>query len=272
MNQNSPWLIRGVMIRVMVVLVFHLILLGLVVSGYHAIAVMITLLSVGLWAASVFWLDFPRRATVVHRLSHRTEVLLTFDDGPHPEQTPLLLDALQHHGVKAVFFVIGDQVKKHPELVRRMIDEGHLLGNHTMSHPVASFWIAGPARIFSEIFRCQDAIAAVANLRPPLFRAPVGHFAFFLKPVLRYFGMVCCAWSHRAFDGVDCDVARASARCLKSVKAGDILVMHESNPHIVALLDAVMVGLQQRGLSSFRDLQYDQIIVERSTLVKRADF
>lgn len=271
MKTRSLWLIPGVFARTLVLVLFHIILFGLIYAGYLPYAIVLTLLTVGMWACSVFWLGFPRGASVLHRIRYSEEILLTFDDGPHPQHTPQLLDALQRHGVKAVFFLIGNHAKNHPQLVKRMVNEGHLLGNHTMTHPVASFWIAGPQRIFSEIQECEKILTAITGQPSQLFRPPVGHYAFFLPPLLRSFGMVCCLWQRRAFDGVDCHVARNCARLMNGVKPGDILVMHESNPNIVALLDEVMAELQQRGLKSFRDLQHDQVVVKRSALVERAD-
>ena len=267
MKQSSPLLIPGVLSRVVMLSAFHFILLGLLISGHYHVAMAWILVGVGLWAISVFWLGFPRKQDVMHRLPQCEEVLLTFDDGPHPEQTPILLDALKRHDVKAVFFVIGNHVKNHPDLVKRIIDEGHLIGNHTMTHPVASFWTAGPWKIFTEILHCQEAIALVTNHQALMFRPPVGHYAFFLTPLLRHFGMICCAWSRRAMDGVDCDVTRSSARLLRSIQAGEILVMHESNPNVVELLEAVITGLNERGLKSFSNLQHDQIIIKRRPFI-----
>ena len=266
MKTRPLWLIPGVLIRIVAMIAYHIIFFALIATGHHTLALIWALVCVGYWAVSVFWLGFPRRE-VIHRLPQREEVMLTFDDGPHPQLTPLLLDALHRHGVKAVFFVIGDHVKQYPHLVKRIIEEGHLIGNHTMTHPVSSFWIAGPWRIDSEIQRCQEAVASVISQQVQLFRPPVGHYAFFLTPILRHLGMVCCAWNRRAFDGVDCDVARNCARLTGAVQAGDILVMHDCNPNIVALVDEVMAALKQRGLQSFSHLQHDQIIVERSPLV-----
>jgi peptidoglycan/xylan/chitin deacetylase (PgdA/CDA1 family) len=260
-------LIPGVLMRIVALIAVHLIMLGLIAAGHYFLAFAWALVSVGPWAVSVFWLGCPRGTGVIHRLPQCEEVLLTFDDGPHPQQTPQLLDALKKHGVKAVFFVIGDHVKNHPALLKRIIDEGHLIGNHTMTHPVASFWIAGPWRIYSEIQRCQETITSLTGQQPQMFRPPVGHYAFFLTPLLRYLGLVCCAWSRRAFDGVDRDVERTCARLMHTIQPGDILVMHESNPNIVTLIHEVMDGLKQRGLKSFSDLQHDQIIVKRRPLI-----
>ena len=74
------------------------------------------------------------------------ELWLTIDDGPEPLQTPAVLDVLKSSGVRATFFVIGRKVRAHPDLCRRMIEEGHSVQNHTESHPAGTFWATLPAR------------------------------------------------------------------------------------------------------------------------------
>src|SRR5207248_7954216 len=76
----------------------------------------------------------PRRLLLIRGPKEDCTVCLTFDDGPHPDYTPRLLDILKEHGARATFFVIGANVERHPELVRRMIADGHAIGNHTYTH------------------------------------------------------------------------------------------------------------------------------------------
>ena len=120
-------------------------------------------------------------------------VYLTFDDGPIPESTPFLLETLRHYGVKATFFVVGENVQKHPDLFRQIIEDGHQVGNHTYHH-LGSFkhWAA---TYLIDTFKCQQAIVKLAptlqptpqplptreglgggsaGAVPPLFRPPHG--------------------------------------------------------------------------------------------------
>src|SRR6185369_797747 len=118
----------------------------------------------GLYAASAFgevrglhdWLV----PGAVWRTPH-PHVVLTFDDGPDPQRTPRLLDALARAGARAAFFVLGQQAQKHPDLVRRIVAEGHQLGNHSFSHP----WMLPMRRraIEDEIDRCQAALADITG-------------------------------------------------------------------------------------------------------------
>jgi hypothetical protein len=92
-------------------------------------------------------------------------VYLTFDDGPIPESTPFLLETLRHYGVKATFFVVGENVQKHPDLFRQIIDDGHQVGNHTYHH-LGSFkhWAA---TYLIDTFKCQQAIVKLAPTLQP---------------------------------------------------------------------------------------------------------
>jgi peptidoglycan-N-acetylglucosamine deacetylase len=106
-------------------------------------------------------------------VSQRT-VALTFDDGPGP-WTPLVLDVLQQAGVHATFFVIGQQVPTDPEMLRRVIASGNVLGNHTWSHPIPSAkagW--NSSRLMSELDKTRRAILAAVGLKPCVFRPPGG--------------------------------------------------------------------------------------------------
>ncbi len=191
-------------------------------------------------------------------------VLITLDDGPHPDDTPAILDLLDRHGVKAVFFLIGDKVREFPELVREIAARGHELGNHTMSHPQAVMWCLGPGRTRREITGCQRAIEEVAGVTPRWFRAPVGHSNYFTHPVTDELGMEVVAWSRRAFDTVETDVGRMTARLTEGAGDGDILLLHQGAPVSVELLGRVLERLSASGL-----LQHDEVVVEGGAAPQR---
>lgn len=174
-------------------------------------------------------------------------VWLTIDDGPDPQDTPRLLDALDNHGVKAVFFVIGEKAAAHPELVREIVRRGHELGNHTLSHPQATFWCAGPARTRREIEGCQRVLTEITGIKPRWFRAPVGHRNLFTHPIAAELGLEVMAWSCRGYDAVCKDADKAVARILTDVRDGGIVLMHEATPIALRVLDGVLDGLRQRG-------------------------
>lgn len=175
-------------------------------------------------------------------------VLITIDDGPDPNDTPKLLEILDRHQAKAVFFVIGEKVKKYPELARMIVERGHELGNHTMTHPQASFWSAGPWRTRREIAQCQQAIEETTGVKPRWFRAPVGHRTWSTHPITREQGMEVMAWSHRGYDAVRTDVPQILAQMLEGIGDGDILLMHEATPIAEEVMRGVLAGLEERGI------------------------
>ena len=100
-------------------------------------------------------------------------VALTFDDGPTPQSTPAVLDALDHAGAKATFFVVGQNVRAHPRLLADTHAAGHLIANHTQTHPRMGLW--GLRRYWRrELDACDDAIFDVIGQRPAFFRPPMG--------------------------------------------------------------------------------------------------
>lgn len=167
-------------------------------------------------------------------------ILITIDDGPDPHDTPVLLDLLDAHAIKAVFFMIGEKVRAHPELAREVVRRGHEIGNHTFSHPQASFWCAGPWRTYREIAGCQQAVLEITGTTPRWFRAPVGHRNLFTHPAAGLLGLRVMAWNRRGFDAVEKDAGRVLARILPDLSVGDIVLLHEATPIAGEVLKGVL--------------------------------
>ena len=200
-------------------------------------------LAAGLACAAYWaWVTFrPRSGGFGPVLTRSAEGrVLTIDDGPDPEDTPRLLDLLDLHDRKAVFFVIGDQVRRFPELAREIARRGHELGNHTMTHPQASMWGLGPWRTRREIVDCQRAIEEVTGTSPRWFRAPVGHRNLFTHPFAAELGLEVVAWTRRGFDTVERDLGKILAALYTDPRPDDVLLLHEGTPVAVDLLARVL--------------------------------
>ena len=176
---------------------------------------------------------------------------LTIDDGPNPKDTPLLLKSLDHHGIKATFFVIGQKAEAHPELIRQIYDAGHSIGNHTWSHPQASFWCKGPRATFQEIERCQKTIQAITGEAPTLFRAPVGHSNIFVHTALKRLNLKLVSWSSRGFDAVSTDIDSVNQKITDSMRPGAIILMHESTDIAPQVLQAIIAHAKAHGWKFF---------------------
>jgi peptidoglycan/xylan/chitin deacetylase (PgdA/CDA1 family) len=184
-------------------------------------------------------------------------VALTFDDGPDPEVTPGVLDALKQHGARATFFTIGRALEAHPEIARRAIAEGHELGNHSWRH---SGWqnFALPSQQLAEIERGERAIAAITgNGATPLYRAPHGVKSPPFVAAAHAKRLRVIAWSLHSRDTYAADPAAVAARVLRKIRPGDIVLLHDGHDtpgrHRAACAGAVpriLAGLRERGLAN----------------------
>jgi peptidoglycan-N-acetylglucosamine deacetylase len=192
-------------------------------------------LAVGLYTAGtlimLYLLFHPRNQWLV---ANRSQVdchdgpcvALTFDDGPSPSDTPKLLDILRDKKVTATFFVIGERAEQHPEIVRRACAEGHLVANHTWSHP-SLFCFLTPARLQTEIQRAEESIQRICGYRPRYFRSPVGLRHLLLGPYLRNAGLEYISWRIRTFDTFGSKSEVLAGRILNHVVPGDIILLHD---------------------------------------------
>jgi peptidoglycan/xylan/chitin deacetylase (PgdA/CDA1 family) len=126
------------------------------------------------------------------------EVALTFDDGPNDAATPQLLDTLARLGVRATFFAIGDFARQRPELVRRVVAEGHLLGNHTLSHPKLS--VTGAAEVRRELAECNAVLEDIAGTPVRYFRPPFGARRPMVLRAARDLGLTPVMWNVTGYD------------------------------------------------------------------------
>jgi peptidoglycan/xylan/chitin deacetylase (PgdA/CDA1 family) len=154
-------------------------------------------------------------------------VWLTFDDGPHSEDTPALLQLLKKHDARATFFVIGRRVQEHPELAQMILRDGHTLGNHSQNHPAFLFWSFLEGRLTREIDQCSRALREATGEAPRWFRAPAGMANLFLHWLLQDRNQKLIGWSARGFDGLLHNTAAMADRIQKSVRPGAIILLHE---------------------------------------------
>jgi peptidoglycan/xylan/chitin deacetylase (PgdA/CDA1 family) len=184
--------------------------------------------------------------------TQRREVWLTIDDGPDPGSTPAVLDLLRRHGARATFFLVGERVRSHPELARRIAAQGHGIGNHSQSHPSWSFWCALPRRTAGEIDGCVAALLLADAPFQRLFRPPVGVRNPFLEPQLAARATRMVLWSARGFDGGRRRPAAALRAIARHISPGAILLAHEGGcgaARRLEFLSLLLEGLGRDGYS-----------------------
>ncbi|MFC7840794.1 polysaccharide deacetylase family protein [Streptomyces sp. NPDC057382] len=167
-----------------------------------------------------------RRAPMLRVSGRGRTMVLTFDDGPDPRYTPHILDTLAEYDVRAMFFVCGEMAVDNKKLLARMSDEGHVVGNHTWSHPLLTRLTRRQIR--SEMERTSDVVADVCGERPEWFRAPYGAWncaAFQLGAEL---GMEPLAWTVDTLDWTTPGTPSIVERVEKGAAPGVVVLSHDA--------------------------------------------
>lgn len=179
-------------------------------------------------------------------------VALTFDDGPS-DDTEAALDVLKSYGVKATFFMVGREVEKRPGVARRIVAEGHEVGNHSYTHPIYLF--CTPRRTGEELRCTQDVIANVTGIRPTSSRPPCGVRTPSYFKATRELGLRTIQWTVAGGDWQKKSAAEIAHLVLKDTKAGSIILLHDGDSRLkrdrkptVAALPLIIEGLKLRGL------------------------
>ncbi len=156
-------------------------------------------------------------------------VALTFDDGPHPVYTEQILDILAAYNAKATFFVIGQNAKQYPELVRKEYEAGHEIGNHTYSHP--NMKKISVTEAVAEIEKTQEAVHDIIGIYPKLFRSPGGIFSDELVTAVEEHDCKSVLWSWRqdTRDWSKPTVDKVVRTVLDNLRDGDIILFHDYN-------------------------------------------
>ena len=154
-------------------------------------------------------------------------VALTFDDGPNPEATPVILDALAQRGVKATFFILGRHAERWPELVARVAREGHSIGNHGYYHRKLHF--KSPSYVRDDLQLGTERIESPTGSRPKLFRAPHGFRSPWVTPIAKSLGQRTVGWSLGVWDSDRPGVDVIAERTVAGARPGSILLLHDGD-------------------------------------------
>lgn len=215
--------------------------------------------AVGAGAAAA-WGVFARNSplygsVLTHGAPTQPRFALTFDDGPGPS-TPAVLDALRDAKARATFFVLGRQVERHPDLIRRIVDEGHELGNHGYDHGILVF--RSPSQIREQLERTEAAVSSLVgpHALTRLFRVPHGFKGPAVAIAARRAGYRLAGWSVGVFDSAQPGADAIAQRATRAVTPGGILLLHDadgwdpsaSRAQTAAAIGPICAGARARGL------------------------
>ena len=181
-------------------------------------------------------------------------IALTFDDGQSRKYTPILLDGLKERGVHATFFLMGKNIEGEEDIVKRMSEEGHLIGNHSYEH--IQLTKAGAKAVCEAVEHTQEQIEAITGKRPEYIRPPYGDWNEELEEEI---GMTPVLWSLDSLDWKLKDTGKIIRQVLKDVKDGDIILLHDIFPSSVEAALELIDILQKEG---YVFVTADELLIE----------
>jgi peptidoglycan-N-acetylglucosamine deacetylase len=220
--------------------------LFLTLSPWCYITLLVLLIVVITYGASQIGSQFFVAAKCRGDYSSKT-VALTFDDGPIPGKTDRLLDLLLENEIKAAFFCIGSRIEEHPELVRRIVAEGHLIGNHSYYHRNL-FALQKSKTIALELEMTDAIIMQATGTKPHYFRPPYGVTNPMVANAVNIAGHEVMGWSIRSLDTLAKNPTKLLNRILQRVKGGDIMLFHDHSEAMFVMLPELLEQLSNLGL------------------------
>jgi peptidoglycan/xylan/chitin deacetylase (PgdA/CDA1 family) len=213
------------------------------ISGwFYLVPAGFLMIACGIGSFNIQWSFYFK---VINKFKSSNAIVLTFDDGPHPEVTPKVLDVLKSQQVPATFFCIGKNAEAYPELVKRIVTEEHTIGNHSYSHDVM-FGFFTKKRVVSDLELCSAALKKITNQEVKYFRPPFGVTNPNIKRALKKLPLNTIGWSLRTLDTVkkeDTIIKR-----LSKIKSGDIVLFHDRIPGIENILNAFIEDCKQKNI------------------------
>jgi peptidoglycan/xylan/chitin deacetylase (PgdA/CDA1 family) len=219
-----------------------------VLSFSVVVAIQYFVLVCCLWILIVFWgsasigSNYHVKAYCSNPSETEKKIALTFDDGPH-EMTALVLDVLSQYNAKATFFCIGKKIEAHPDVLKRIIEEGHTVGNHSYNHsPFFDFF--RKKQVIAEIKQTDALIESILGKKPTLFRPPYGVTNPSIRRALVVTKHKTIGWNIRSLDGGTKNEKFIFDRIIKRIKPGGIVLLHDTSIQTVNVLEQLLFFLQ----------------------------
>lgn len=225
---------------------------------------LISILFILIYAVIPYILSFVFGIRVFRRNKNASNITFTFDDGPDPKYTPILLDLLKKYEVKATFFVVGSKAEMLPELIQRIHKEGHLIGIHNYVH--RANWIMTPWKVRKDLTRSAEVIENIIGVRPIYYRPPWGLINIFDLILKNKYKMIF--WSVMVGDWrTSVGTEELKNRLLTKIKGGDVILLHDNGDTIGAdseapmnMINALTMVLQQLNSRGIKCVRLDELV------------
>jgi len=235
-------------VNIITVLAFVLIQLFSLSIIFYVIVIALWLIITTIGSLHIRW-NYHLNSLIANHKIDNNQIAITFDDGPHPEFTPKVLELLREYNVKASFFCIGKNIEEHPELFRQIINEGHTIGNHTYSHSNGTGFMKTSNLIF-EIQQTNTLIKKISGLDAKLFRPPFGVTNPRIKRALKNVGLQSIAWSIRTLDTTSKSKESILNSISKRLTKGDVVLLHDTSDKSVEILEQLLLFLKQNKMEA----------------------
>jgi peptidoglycan-N-acetylglucosamine deacetylase len=241
---------------------FWSVILGNSSGGFiHAHATLLYAMLFILYSGISFALAFLpctnfHHTVICHGMTNEKTVSITFDDGPDPEKTPLILEVLRKYEVAATFFCIGKKMAGNERLMKQMHEEGHLIGNHSFTH---SKWfdIFPSGKMRAELLGTDRLIKNITGKPPLFFRPPFGVINPMVSNALKTMHWQAVCWNIRSFDTLNMDPQKTKHKIIRKLKPGSIILLHDHTSFTGQHLDGLLSSIKDAG---YRILPLDHLL------------
>lgn len=216
---------------------------GAIAAGYQSMA------PTGQWYGRTF-IGLPRGSK---------QIALTYDDGPNDPHTLRLLEVLARHEVRATFFLIGRFVRQRSDIVREIVRAGHVVGNHTFTHPLLIF--KNESEIYREITDCRSALHDAVGEHSNLFRPPFGGRRPAVLRIARGLGMKPVMWNVTGYDWNAPPAAVIERKVARQIRGGDVVLLHDGGHKQMGADRAQTVLATDRLLSNYKAEGYEFLTI-----------
>lgn len=184
--------------------------------------------------------------TICRGIPGEKNVALTFDDGPDFNNTPAILDVLRETGIKATFFCQGKKMEQNPDLAFQIVEEGHVLGNHSYSHS-NFFPVKSVSAIRRELVETRQIVENISQKPNLYFRPPFGVTNPLIKKALKGFNFKVIGWSIRSFDLSGKSAEEIASRIIRKLRGGDIILLHDTSVKVLPVLRILLDFFKENG-------------------------
>jgi peptidoglycan-N-acetylglucosamine deacetylase len=189
------------------------------------------------------------------------QIALTYDDGPNDPHTLRLLEVLAKHGVQATFFMIGRYVQQRPDIARAVAQAGHVIGNHTFTHPLLIFQSAAGTR--AQLSDCQQALGDAVGEHSKLFRPPFGGRRPATLRIARSLGLETVMWNVTGYDWNAPPAAVIERKIVRQMRGGDVILLHDGGHRAMGADRAQTVTATENLIKRYQDQGYKFVTVEQ---------